>query len=132
MVISNNCSTFASATEKWSVARVVRDRSAKPGTAVRICYRPHRRSTFVLLFLIKHYFCPSAVSLRTHSACKFTVFFLSSFFLVTSLFFSVPFHSEKLKGGKNCMSKIACAQSAHLIKDRTLYRTTMQGGEGEQ
>ena len=25
----------------WSVARVVRDRSAKPGTAVRICYRPH-------------------------------------------------------------------------------------------
>ena len=30
------------------------------------------------------------------------------------------------------MSKIAYAQSAHLIKDRTFYRTTMQGGEGEQ
>ena len=27
------------------------------------------------------------------------------------------------------MSKIAYAQSAHLIKDRTFYRTTMQGGE---
>ena len=132
MVISNNCSTFAAATEKWSVARVVRDRSAKPGTAVRICYRPHRRSTFVLLFLIKHYFCPSAVSLRTHSACKFTVFFSFIFLFSNFALLLGSVSLRKIKGGKNSMSKIACAQSAHLIKDRTFYRTTMQGGEGGQ